>query len=181
MDKKDALLSQVREAFGRVAYTHKTHEKMADSLDLRAFCFDWAEIVLIAAGSLTAVFGDGACAKILAGSLGALALFVAVYQLKFKPSVQADVHRQTARKLWFIREKYTSLITDTMSGTIAPDDGRKHRDEILVELKGIYDSAPSTSGRAYRAAQKALKFNEELSFSDAELDALLPPNLRKLP
>lgn len=43
----------------------------------------------------------------------------------------------------------------------------------------IYEKAPRTTSKAYTAAQKALKFNEELTFSDEEIDLLLPKTLQK--
>ena len=45
----------------------------------------------------------------------------------------------------------------------------------------IYKSAPRTSGRAYRAAQEALKESEELYYTEKELDHLLPKELRTAP
>jgi len=34
-----ALLDRIRESFGRVVYTHKTHEKMADHITTKAAIF----------------------------------------------------------------------------------------------------------------------------------------------
>ena len=52
------------------------------------------------------------------------------------------------------------------------------RDDINAELEIIYKSAPRTDSVAYMAAQDALKNQEELFFSDEELDHLLPKQLR---
>jgi len=42
----------------------------------------------------------------------------------------------------------------------------------------IYKFAPITSTKAYSKAQKALKINEELTFSDKEIDQFLPEELK---
>ena len=42
-----------------------------------------------------------------------------------------------------------------------------------------YHAAPHTTGQAYSAAQDALKNQEELTFSDAEIDAFLPGPLKR--
>ena len=56
----------------------------------------------------------------------------------------------------------------------------QQRDEINAELEAIYKAAPRTDSKAYAAAQDALKNQEELYFSDRELDHLLPKELRRI-
>ena len=56
---------------------------------------------------------------------------------------------------------------------------QQERDALAVELHAVYSIAPSTNSEAYEKAQEALKDNEEMSFSEEELDALLPPQLRR--
>lgn len=41
------------------------------------------------------------------------------------------------------------------------------------------DGLPTTTHAAYTKAQKALQSNEEMTFSEAEIDALLPNGLRR--
>ena len=53
------------------------------------------------------------------------------------------------------------------------------RDALLENLHGVYSEAPSTNNPAYKKAQEALQQREEMTFSDAEIDALLPSELRK--
>jgi len=56
---------------------------------------------------------------------------------------------------------------------------RKHRDDLQEKLLEIYRGSPRTIAKAYKEATKALKKLEELTFSDAEIDAILPKALRK--
>ena len=53
------------------------------------------------------------------------------------------------------------------------------RDELQDELAEIYSTVPQTNDKAYKAAQKGLKDNGELSFYEKEIDDLLPPALRR--
>jgi len=55
---------------------------------------------------------------------------------------------------------------------------REKRDNLQYELNQIYMSAPRTFKQAYEVARKGLKLNEELTFSEEELDKLLPEKLR---
>src|SRR5437870_7815305 len=72
------LEAQLRECFGRVVYSHKTHEKCADILLTRLARIKLAQIVLSAlttAGFVAAVFGNSAIGGII-GLLISIALLV---------------------------------------------------------------------------------------------------------
>ena len=56
---------------------------------------------------------------------------------------------------------------------------RTQRDSLLERLHSVYSGAPSTNFQAYRKAQTALKKYEDLTFSDEEIDAFLPKELKK--
>jgi hypothetical protein len=56
---------------------------------------------------------------------------------------------------------------------------RKRRDDLQAHLYKIYRSAPHTDGKAYGEAQDSLKNNEDLTFSDSEIDAFLPGPLKR--
>ena len=49
--------------------------------------------------------------------------------------------------------------------------------QIGKETEKIYQTAPPTNSKAYQQAQKALKENEELTFSKEEIDRFLPEQL----
>jgi vacuolar-type H+-ATPase subunit D/Vma8 len=53
------------------------------------------------------------------------------------------------------------------------------RDSLVAELRDIYKRAPSTNSKAYMKAQDALKNREDMTFSDAEIDAFLPKELKR--
>ena len=59
------------------------------------------------------------------------------------------------------------------------DVARARRGALLEALHSVYAGAPGTNSRAYRKAQEALKRLEDLTFSDAEIDAFLPKELQK--
>ncbi len=53
------------------------------------------------------------------------------------------------------------------------------RDVLLDDLNKVYAPAKVTTGDAYGAAQSALKQKEDLTFSDDEIDLMLPMSLRR--
>jgi hypothetical protein len=55
----------------------------------------------------------------------------------------------------------------------------ERRDRLQKDLSAIYSKAPRTNAEAYKAAQKALKISEDLTFSAEEIDAFLPDPLKR--
>jgi hypothetical protein len=178
-DRPATDVGPIRESFGRVVYTHKTHEKAREIDSAKAVAVKWINIALTTLVSGSVISGlvtDTQAVVIVGAILGGLALAFALFQLSFDPAGSAERHRSTAKELWYIREQYIQLISDaTMDPTRAGIAER--RDDLIEALKVIYQQAPDTSPRAYKKAQKALKVSEDMTFSDAEIDQFLPGSL----
>lgn len=179
----DALLEdQIRECFGRVVYTHKTHEKMADLCAGTLRRFKIAQIVLSAlatCGVVSLFLIDDLLAKITTALFSFANLVVAGYMKGFDPGGTAQKHRDAAALLWSVRESYQSLLTDLVRGELSVTDATARRDELQAAMARIYQGAPHTNGKAYQTAQHALKQLEDYTFSDEEIDKFLPASLRK--
>jgi len=176
------LEGQIRECFGRVVYTHKTHEKMADNCATTLRRFKITQIWvsgLTASGAVIAMFFDPVGVRGATAFLSLLTLLISGYMKGFDPGGTAQKHRDAAASIWPIRESYLSLITDLRMNHISYEDAIKRRDELQAKLATIYKAAPQTDSKAYLSAQKALKDNEEYTFSDSEIDCFLPTTLRK--
>ena len=160
------LLAQVRESFGRVVYSHKTHEKQADISFSR---YKWQQATLIALTALSSgtfltlvfgLFGNSTWSSLATSFCALLVSWMSLGAKTFKFDETSAAHRDIASKLWDIRESYISLIADMMSG------------------EDIYFTAPRTSGRAFTLAKDGLKNNEEMTFTAHEIDLFLPEALR---
>ena len=177
-----ALESQIRENFGRVVYSHKVHEKCADEYTTKLKRIKLAQIILsaITTGSLlTAILGSNSASAIVATIFSTILLVLNAYTKDYGLGELAQKHVDTATRLWAIREAYLSLLTDSSEGLISSDQVRQKRDELNDSLAAIYQNAPRTTAKAYAQAQKALKINEELTFSDEEIDKFVPAPLRR--
>lgn len=185
-DAGDYLESQLRECYGRCAYTHKIHEKMAERLARHQRWAKWFNIVLsalIAGGAISVVFrsetGLLQYAEYATIALAILSLIYNAYQKDLDPGALAQRHREAASDIWNVRESYLSLIADALNNAVPVNEIRAKRDELQTSLYKIYRGAPFTDGKAYKLAQSSLKDNEELMFSDNEIDAMLPTTLRR--
>jgi hypothetical protein len=181
-ESRQILEGQLRECFGRVVYSHKTHEKCADILLGR-----WSKIklwqiilsALSAAGFIAAVFGAGMVGSLIGVLISTLLLALNAYTKNYDLGALAQKHKQAASELWLIREKYLSLITDLKMCEKPIEKLQQERDSLLKQLHAAYSGSPPTTGDAYAKAQDALKTKEDLTFSEDEIDAFLPKELKR--
>lgn len=181
-DSRAILEGQLRECFGRVVYTHKTHEKCADILMSRLSAIKLWQIILSAlttAGFIAAVFGASKCGALAGVLVSTVLLVLNAYTKDYDLGELSQKHRQAGADLWLIREKYLSLITDLRMREKPIESLQTERDELLGQLHAIYSGAPSTTYQAYKKAQVALKQLEDMTFSDEEIDTFLPNELKK--
>jgi hypothetical protein len=173
-------LAVVRETFGKVVYTHKTYEKAAD------ICYCKAKIIkTLNIGFLTLTTGS-AIGSLLRGEqfilftsiISTISLFFVIYQFNFNFEGLAYEYKSIAKKLWLIREKYQNFIADILTERFSSNQITERRDLLLEELNEILIGAPSTDDKAYKKARKALKFEEEMTFNNQEIDKFLPENLQ---
>ncbi len=181
-DSRAILEGQLRECFGRVVYSHKTHEKCADILLKRLSTVKLWQIILSAlttGGFIAAVFGAGDIGALVGIVISTVLLVLNAYTKNYDLGELAQKHRQAGADLWIIREKYLSLITDLRMGEKPLESLQTERDVLLEQLHAVYSGAPSTTYEAYKKAQEALQQLEDMSFSDAEIDAFLPKKLKR--
>jgi hypothetical protein len=179
MDKTN--LQVIRESFGRVAYSHKTHEKAAEIAEGKNKKVKWGNIILttLTSGALVSTIVTSQTILLYtSATLSALTLGFTIFQLSFNPAEGAEKHRYVAKELWYIRERYVNLMADITNEQICNDEIVSKRTQLVEELKLIYRFAPETDSKSYEKARKALKINEELTFSDEEIDQFLPNELR---
>ena len=182
IESKILLESQIREIYGRVIYTHKTHEKCADVLKTRHDFLKYAEIILSAATTtsvLVVLFGDGKVFQLIAAFSSTILLCLTFYSKDFNLLAIAEKHKQAALDILEVREALLSLLIDIRIGNKEIESLQQKRDALNVDLVNTYRGAPKTINKAYRIASKALQENEEFTFSDSELDKFLPENLRR--
>jgi len=180
LKQRDLLEAQIRECYGRVVYSHKTQEKYADILLKRNNSIKIWQLILtgIITGSFIAtIFGDGKISAIIGTIISSILLIINSYTKDIDLVSIAEKHRLSAHQLWEIRESYLSLLTDFNLLTI--QQIVEQRNILQQKLSLAYSDSPRTNNKAYNKAQSALKYNEELTFSERELDLLLPKKLRK--
>ena len=178
----EILESQLRENYGKIVYSHKTQEKCADLLTKRNNRMKNTQIILsalITTGLLVRVFNGQDWALIVSTILAALQFGLTSFLKEYNLGETIQKHATAALELLDIREKYLSLLTDVKAKIITSEEIIIKREELQDSLSKTYKGSPRTFSKAYSNAQKALQKNEELTFSDEEIDNFLPKPLRK--
>lgn len=179
---RSILEGQLRECYGRVVYSHKTHEKCADILLSRLTRIKLWQIILSActtAGFIGLMFGATKIGAFFGTIVSIALLALNSYTKNYDLGELAQKHKQAANDLWIIRENYLSLLVDLAMKEKPIESLQQHRDELVNQLHTVYSGAPSTTFQAYKKAQEALKRLEDMTFTDTEIDAFLPKELKR--
>ena len=169
------LESQIREAYGQVVYTLTCHNKMSRSSNIKT-----VQIVLSAltmCGFLSTVIYSSQILAIVGAVVSLILLSLNTYVKSFNLTEIAESHRKAADGLWIVREEYKSLLADF--DVLDDISIREKRDALLEQTSEIYSCSPRTNSKSYKKAQNALKKEEEQTFSENEIDDLLPNSLRR--
>ena len=182
LDPRRVLEGQIRECYGRVVYSHKTHEKCANLLLDRLSTIKLWQIILSAlatGGFISTFLGSEVVGASMGVVVSTMLLVLNAYTKNYDLGELAQKHKQAANDIWLIREKYLSLLTNLAMGDSPLQILREERDKLLAELHSVYAGSPSTTYKAYKKAQQALQRNEDMTFTDQEIDAFLPRELKR--
>jgi hypothetical protein len=174
--------AQIRECFGRVVYSHKTQEKCADIVMTLHKNLKLTVIILsalVTTSFFIKIFGDNDVSLIIGVVFSTVLFGLNTYTKDYDLGEIAQKHTNAANELWDIRESYLSLLVDIKSGLLSINQIITRRDELQSKLLNVYKGSPRTNSKAYKDASKALKFSEDMTFRNEEIDVFLPLELRK--
>ena len=166
------LESQIREAYGRVTYSQTCHDKFIN----RVVKLDLSGVTT--SGFVVTIFSNDNIAGILGAVVSLALLILNTYIKNFNLSGIAQEHKKASDLLWKIREEYVSLLTDFEM--LDAGEIRNKHDELQERTAEVYSNSPRTDAKSYQAAQKALKTEEEQTFSEEEIDIMLPSSIRRV-
>lgn len=174
------LESQIREAYGRIVYTETCHNKKIENLlNLNNRIKLW-QIILSAistGGFIGVVFSNEKLLTLISSVVSLLLLILNVYAKNFNLISEIEEHKKASDILWKIREEYVSLLTDF--DFLTHEEIIKKRDDLQKRTNEVYKNSPRTDKESYREAQKALKTEQEQTFSEHEIDVMLPNSIRR--
>lgn len=177
---KELLKNQIKDACGKVIYTYTAHHKFADRLEKENKLVKNAQIILTAlssCGFFTSIITNNDVLTWVGGITAALSLCLNLYAKEYKIQNEVNQHRNAANVLWDIKECYVSLLVDF---EVLEEKEIQSRREILCKrVSEVNNNYPATDEKSYRAAQKALKEEEEQTFKENEVNSILPNGIDK--
>ncbi len=172
--------SQVRDAHGRVWFSHTTWEEAADEQAARLKRRRSVRLAAALVTFLAALSMILAKAHLIAQAATALTAFLSFWASTLKEDTRKVARaRKAAIKLWALREKYHSLVVDFDAGVLSPEEAKRRRDDLQKETEKIYGAYPQNDHvDAFKKAGERIKAGQT-KFSKDELDTFVAPALRK--
>jgi hypothetical protein len=176
---REPILATARELYGRLVYTHLTHEKEREIWSKKVCWMNRCNVFLTSATTFFAIISatlnpTGAVYATAVSSL--LTVGFVMWQSNFDPSGKESAHRIAAKELLWIREQLLLLITNCHIVSYSQQRLERNLEMITRELTAVYKFAPNTSEKAFRQARAALAAGH-FTFPEEEIDRMLPPRL----
>lgn len=178
---REPIHAAVRELYGRVVYTHMVHEKERELWSAKVCRMNNYTIWLAGATTFFAIISATIKPTFAIYATAVFALMTicfVMWQSNFDPAGKEAQHRVAAKELLWIREQLLLLIMDCHISTCSDEKLDNCLQMIMREVTAVYKFAPNTSAKAYALADASIK-GGHFTFSDEEIDSMLPVALRK--
>ena len=180
--KYDVLEDCVRNAFGRVMWSHKIQEKQADILAHYSLAMTLTNITLSAAtsvGLFSIMFVDRFWLK-LASTLASFVSTAIIWLPKeLDLPDRIKTHRKAAVDYLSVKDRLQNLLMKIRSRTVPFERLEEEFSRLNESIIYINAQAPQTTDRAVRRASRALNAENDDNITNKEIDNGLPPSLRK--
>ena len=185
-------LGNLLETYGKIVYSHKTHEKAIQRIDRKIKRLKVTQVILLSltsagvVASVTEIFTpllvNNSTVSVFSSFVILLITLMAtgfsIYDLSSTDKDDLNNHKNAAFRLLNMREQYLLLIVDYKDQLIDDDGLIDKRNTLLLQLMKVYEECPKTTDKDYVLAKKALKESEEYTFNQGEIELLLPLNMR---
>lgn len=181
-DKYLKLEDLVRNRYASVAWTHKIQEKQAE-IYLRKYAV--LAVINIIAASITSagicslIFTDQSWVKIVSALVSFVTVFITALLKAFDLQSMAKANKATATKLVVLRDEFQTLLLKIRQCDQTVAELMEDFERLQKEVHAVYQEAPATSNAAVKKAGIALAIKKDSTFSDNEIDALLPDSLKR--
>ena len=181
-NKHESLEALVRQTIASVSWSHKIQRKQGDIYGSWYGSLNLINIIasaLTSAGILAVIFADGIWLKVGSAILSFAVTAISSFFKTVNLSSLEKENIKSANELWAIRSRLLILLIEIGVGEKEYRVLMTEYEAIQEDLKIVYSEAPTTTKRAVKLAQKALKKQKDDTYSDEEIDSFLPPLYRK--
>jgi hypothetical protein len=176
-----SVVDHIRLTFASVVNAYEGHAEAAARLGRWNWYSRLAVLTLLGLACVADLIAlkAGRVSLLVAAGGSALAFLVCALwtALDLEPRIYA--HRSSAAKLWLLCEHYRALLADVHDQTLDANAVAQRRDALAREVRAVFEFAPPADRQTYQIARAALGGARNRNYSDDEIDALLPPSLRR--
>jgi hypothetical protein len=176
-----SIVDHIRLTFASVVNAYEGHAEAAARLARWGW---YSRVSLLSLLGLSCVAGlmalKGGRPYLLVATGGSGLAFIACavwLALDLEPRVYA--HRSSAAKLWLLCEQYRGLLAEVHDQMLDAQAIAQRRDALAREVRSVFEYAPPADRQTYNIAKTALGGARSPNYSDEDIDALLPPSLRR--
>lgn len=168
--------------FASVAWTHKIQEKQAEIYDKR---YRILATVNIFAASITSVwffsliFTDQTWLKIALAVVSFVTIFISALLKSFDLQSMAKANKATATKLVALRDELQTLNFKIKMSEQPVYSLTDEFEALQKRMHAVYFDAPKTTDATVKMAEEALIIKGDNTFSDKEIDMMLPDTLKR--
>ena len=177
-----AIDDLVRNHFANVVWTHKIQEKQAEIYEARYKLLATTNIVtasLTSAGVFSTVFVDPTWVKIVSTIAAFVTTAISAYLTSFDYKSMARANKVAATKLVALRDELLILLEKIKFRQQPIQELTAEFDALQKRIHDVYTNAPNTTSKAVDMAEVSLKSNKDGTYTDAEIDSLLPNSLKR--
>ena len=177
-----ALEDLVRTRYASVAWTHKIQEKQAEIYDKRYRILATVNIFaasITSAGIFSLIFTDQTWLKITSAVVSFVTIFISALLKSFDLQSMAKANKATATKLVELRDELQTLILKIKMREQPVCSLTDEFEALQKRVHVVYSDAPKTTDAAVKMAEEALKIYGDNTFTDKEIDMMLPDSLNR--
>lgn len=171
----------VRTQYANVFWSHKIQEKQAEIYEFRHKLFSWINIIfasLASAGIISIVFVDQFWIKLASAIVSFIATTFSALLATFDYKSLAKVNKSAATNLVCCRNNLFSLLGKIKLQQQPIQELYEEFEFQQEQLHKVYQNAPNTTNHAVKKAGKAIKDNKDGTYTDEEIDNILPDSLK---
>jgi hypothetical protein len=182
VEEYQAIEDVARNVYGRVMWSHKIQEKQCDIFTRKFTIINIANIVcsaLTSAGIVAIIFHDPLWLKVISAVVSFVSALCVLLLKNLNYTDRIIQHKKAAIEYLTVKDRLLLFLLKLHSHKVNLNDMNSELCEIVNSVGEINMRAPITTDSAVKKASKALKVMKDDDITNEEINAGLPPALRR--
>lgn len=178
---KDAVTAYLKKLYASATWTHKIQEKESDRLrniDIFLKACGIITLALSSSGLFSIIFVTNNSLTIATTVITFMSLIINLITMSCDFKGLSNEHKRTALDFLSLRNTIEAVLTDIDSGRFSDEKMNEVKDYCEQEYTNYCKDSLSASKMAVKKASKALYGDNDNTYTEKELNALLPMHLR---